>query len=214
QRIYQCKNPKHWAMTYDDGPTEYTDAILDLLKKYNIKATFFVVGNLYINSKKPEWSRIIKRMNDEGHIIGNHTYNHVSLPGLTVDEIKNEMKLLENEVYRVIGKKPAFMRFPNALGGSDKTVMSTLESLGFNAAVFWNVDTVDYGNGGDAEYAVSVIDKQASAGNSLITLNHLLYSGATKEGIIKLATAEIERILALGYKPVTMEECLGISAYQ
>ncbi|OUM61529.1 carbohydrate esterase family 4 protein, partial [Piromyces sp. E2] len=210
----QCKNPNHWAMTFDDGPTEYADIILDLLKKYNVKATFFVVGNLYMKSENPEWSRIIKRMDDEGHVIGNHTYNHKTLTGLSPEEITNEMKLLEEKIYEVIGKKPLFMRFPTGAGGRDQTVMSTLESLGYNASVLWNVDTVDYANGGDAEYALSVIDKQSSTGSSLITLNHLLYGGATEEGIVQLVTSEIERILSLGYTPVTMEECIGIRAYE
>ena len=201
-------------MTFDDGPTEYADIILDLLKQYNIKATFFVVGRLYMRSENPEWSRIIKRMDDEGHIIGNHTYNHTTLTGLSPEEITNEMKLLEEKIYEVIGKKPLFMRFPTGAGGRDETVMSTLESLGYNASVLWNVDTVDYANGGDAEYAVSVIDKQSSTGSSLITLNHLKYGGATAEGIVELVTAEIERILSLGYTPVTMEECIGIRAYK
>ena len=93
QLIYQCKNPNHWAMTFDDGPTEYADLILDFLKKYNVKATFFVVGNLYMKSENPEWSRIIKRMDDEGHIIGIHTYNHKTLTGLTSEEIINEIEI-------------------------------------------------------------------------------------------------------------------------
>ena len=80
-------------MTFYDGPTEYADIILDLLKQYNIKATFFVVGRLYMKSENPEWSRIIKRMDDEGHIIGNHTYNHKTLTGLTSEEIINEIEI-------------------------------------------------------------------------------------------------------------------------
>jgi len=58
------------------------------------------------------------------------------------------------------------------------------------------------------DYALSVIDKQTSTGSSLITLNHLLYGGATASGIVHLVTSEIERILSLGYTPVTMEECI------
>jgi len=100
-------------MTFDDGPTEYADLILDFLKKYNVKATFFVVGNLYMKSENPEWSRIIKRMDDEGHIIGIHTYNHKTLTGLTSEEIINEMKLLEEKIYNVIGKKPFIHAFSN-----------------------------------------------------------------------------------------------------
>jgi len=101
-----------------------------------------------------------------------------------------------------------FMRFPTGAGGRDPVVMNTLESLGYNVSVLWNVDTVDYANGGDIDYALSVIDKQTSTGSSLITLNHLLYGGATASGIVHLVTSEIERILSLGYTPVTMEECI------
>jgi len=161
-----------------------------------------------MKSENPEWSRIIKRMDDEGHIIGIHTYNHKTLTGLTSEEIINEMKLLEEKIYNVIGKKPLFMRFPIGAGGRDPVVMNTLESLGYNVSVLWNVDTVDYANGGDIDYALSVIDKQTSTGSSLITLNHLLYGGATASGIVHLVTSEIERILSLGYTPVTMEECI------
>ncbi|KAG4086201.1 glycoside hydrolase/deacetylase [Neocallimastix lanati (nom. inval.)] len=213
--VYQCINPKHWALTMDDGPTQYSDIILDLLKKYNIKATFFVCGNLYMKTSNPEWARIIKRMDDEGHIIGNHTFDHVELPKLaTTDEIISQMKQIEDALYATIGKKPAFMRLPCLNGNSNQTVMSTLESLGYNASVNCNADSMDYANGGDKEYAVQALSKQVANNNSVISLNHLLYGGATAENIIAMMTAEIEYMLAQGYKPVTMEECLGIRAYQ
>jgi peptidoglycan/xylan/chitin deacetylase (PgdA/CDA1 family) len=186
--------------------------MLDLFKKYNIKATFFVTGNLYIKASDPEWSRIIKRMDDEGHIIGNHTFDHIKLGLLSIDEIKNELLLVEDALFDVIGKKPAFMRLPNLSGGNNSTISETLESLGYNAMVNCNVDTKDYANGGDKEYAVSALSEQL--GNSIITLNHLEYNNANATNIIELATAEIEYMLANGYKPVTMEECLGISGYQ
>ncbi|OUM68480.1 carbohydrate esterase family 4 protein, partial [Piromyces sp. E2] len=108
----QCQKPMNWAMTYDDGPTEFADAILDLLKEKGIKATFFIVGHMYMDNNSSDWSRIIKRMDSEGHIVGNHTYDHEDLTGLSADQIKNQMKQVEDRIFKIIGKRPAFMRPP------------------------------------------------------------------------------------------------------
>ncbi|OUM68769.1 carbohydrate esterase family 4 protein, partial [Piromyces sp. E2] len=138
-----CKNRNHWALTYDDGPTQYTDSILDLLKKYNIKATFFLVGNMYIPSSSPEWTRLVQRMYNEGHVVGSHTYNHQDLTQLSSQQIIEEMQQLENAVYNAIGKRPAFMRPPYGSGNGNQTVMSTLQSFGITAACTWAVDPMD-----------------------------------------------------------------------
>jgi len=122
------------------------------------------------------------------------------------------MKQLEDAVFQAIGKRPAFMRPPYGSGNGNQTVMSALQQAGYTAAITWNVDPKDYENGGDANYAMSVINQ--AKGQPIITLNHLKYGGASKEGILALARAEIDTMLANGYTSVTMEECLGISAYQ
>jgi peptidoglycan/xylan/chitin deacetylase (PgdA/CDA1 family) len=208
----QCKNPMDWAMTYDDGPTEFADAILDLLKENGIKATFFTVGRLYMDSSNPDWARIIKRMDAEGHIVGNHTYDHVDLTTISADQIVSQMKQQEDLIYQAIGKRPAFMRPPYGSGNGNQNVMNALQQAGYTAAITWNVDPQDYSNGGDSNYARQVINQ--AKGQPIITLNHLKYQGASKEGILALARAEIETMKANGYKSVSMEECLGISAYQ
>ncbi|ORX78780.1 glycoside hydrolase/deacetylase, partial [Anaeromyces robustus] len=207
----QCNNPKHWAMTYDDGPTEFADAILDLLKEKGIKATFFIVGHMYMDNNSSDWSRIIKRMDSEGHIVGNHTYDHQDLTGLSSDQIISQMKQVEDRIFKIIGKRPAFMRPPYGSGNGNQNVMNALQQAGYTAAINWNVDPQDYSNGGDANYARQVINQ--AKGQPIITLNHLKYNGASQQGILNLAKTEIETMLANGYTPVTMEECLGISAY-
>ncbi|KAG4104961.1 concanavalin A-like lectin/glucanase [Neocallimastix lanati (nom. inval.)] len=208
----QCNNPKHWAMTYDDGPTEFADAILDLLKEKNMKATFFVLGQMYMDANSYEWKRLVKRMDSEGHIVGTHTYTHPDLTSLSYQQIMDEMNKITNAVYSAIGKKPAFMRPPYGSGSGNQTVMGALQAAGYTAAITWNVDPMDYSNGGDINYAKQVINQ--ARGRPIITLNHLKYGGSSQSGILALANAEIELMLANGYTPVTMEECLGISAYQ
>ena len=104
------------------------------------------------------------------------------------------------------------MRPPYGSGNGNQNVMSALQQAGYTAAINWNVDPMDYSNGGDINYAKSVINQ--ARGQPIITLNHLKYGGASKDNILALAKAEIELMLANGYTPVTMEECLGMSAYQ
>jgi len=208
----QCKNRNHWALTYDDGPTQYADSILDLLKKYNIKATFFLVGDMYIKSYDSEWTRIVQRMYNEGHVIGSHTYSHNDLTQMSSQQIIEDMQKLEDAVYNAIGKRPAFMRPPYGTGNGNQNVMSTLQNFGMTAACTWYVDPMDWDNGGNIAYAKQEFSKLN--GEGVISLNHLQYNGATAQGIIELSTNEIELMLAKGYTPVTMEECLGMSAYK
>jgi len=208
----QCKNRNHWAMTFDDGPTQYADSILDLLKKYDIKATFFLVGDLYMKSYDSNWSRIVKRMYNEGHVVGSHTYSHKDLTQLSSQQIIQEMQQLEDAVYNAIGKRPAFMRPPYGSGNGNQNVMSTLQGFGITAACTWYVDPMDWDNGGNIGYAKQVFGKLN--GEGVISLNHLEYGGSSAQGIIDLATAEIELMKFKGYKAVTMEECLGMSAYK
>ncbi|ORY20934.1 glycoside hydrolase/deacetylase, partial [Neocallimastix californiae] len=207
----QCVNPNEWAMTFDDGPTQFADAILDLLKEKNMKATFFVVGNLYMNTADSNWARIVKRMYNEGHVVGSHTFNHKDLTTLSADQIKSEMTQLEDAISQAIGKKPAFMRPPYGSGNGNQNVMSTLGSLGYTAAITWNLDSGDWDNK-DINYAKQVFS--GANGQGSISLNHLQYNGSTKESIIALVSAEIDIMLSKGYTPVTMDKCLGLNAYQ
>jgi len=206
-----CQNPNEWAITYDDGPTQFADALLDLLKEKGYPATFFLVGNMYMPTSDPNWARIVKRMDAEGHIVGNHTFDHKDLTTISADEISGQIKQLEDAVFNAIGKRPAFMRPPYGSGNGNQQVMSTLSSLGYTAGITWNIDPMDYSNGGDINYAKSVC---SNATGGVITLNHLQYDGSTQEGLLALINAEIETLVAKGYKPVSMEQCLGISAYK
>ena len=100
-------------LTFDDGPSaNNTPRILDILKKYNIKATFFVNGN----GKK----KIYKRIVNEGHVIGNHTYSHnYKYIYSSVSSFKKDVDKLSDYLEEITGKRPEIFRFP---GGSNNTV--------------------------------------------------------------------------------------------
>lgn len=89
------------AITFDDSPNStYTEAILNLLKSKGVKATFFVVGR---NVEK--FPHILKRIADEGHIIGNHSYLHKDITGLSSQELSEDLKKTNELIYNITGKK-------------------------------------------------------------------------------------------------------------
>jgi peptidoglycan/xylan/chitin deacetylase (PgdA/CDA1 family) len=132
-------------LTFDDGPGEYTNQILDILKKYNIKATFFVTGKGQDN--------IIKREFDEGHTIGLHTYTHKWDVYTSVNSYFNDLDLVSNRVESITGQKSTLIRFP---GGSSNTIskrfnkgiMTSLTSMVLEKGYHyfdWNVCVEDNG---------------------------------------------------------------------
>jgi len=209
---YQCVNKNEWALTYDDGPYTFDLELLDLLAKYKVKATFFVNGNNVLDITSSKGEKIIKRMHKDGHIIGNHTWKHANLDEISKSEIIEQMTKVEDVLYRYIGKKPAFMRLPYGSGTNNATVKETLESLGYTAGFQWNVDTKDWDNKGDVNYALNVFKQKI--GQPILSLNHVFYKDITKERLLTLTEEEIKFMLAQGYTPVTADRCIGLPAYK
>lgn len=102
-------------LTFDDGPGSYTDELLDILKEYNVKATFFVIG------KTDEHARsMYKRIVEEGHILAMHSYSHqYSKIYKSVSAFKDDLNQLKDLLYETTGVEPTLFRFP---GGSSNTV--------------------------------------------------------------------------------------------
>jgi len=208
----ECVSEYYWALTFDDGPYIYDHKLLDLLKEKGIKATFFVTGISAMGIETEEAKEILKRMDAEGHIIASHTWTHLDLTTLTEDEVEDEMRKLEDVIEAAIGKKPAFVRPPFGSGENRVKLAKKLRSLGYTAAVTWNVDTMDWSNKGDIDYAISKFKE--NLGNSALSLNHVNYEGITQEKLLKLVEAEIDYMLGEDYLPVTMDVCLNLPAYQ
>ena len=95
------------ALTFDDGPNiKYTPMLLDGLKERGIKATFFLIG---ANTEQEESKKIVKRMYEEGHLIGNHTYTHCNLSKLETGEAKKELEQTDTVIEKITGKQPVFV---------------------------------------------------------------------------------------------------------
>ena len=124
-------------LTFDAGyEAGYTTAILDSLKEKNVKATFFITAH-YLNTAE----ELVKRMIDEGHVVGNHTVNHKSMPDISNDQIKKELMPLNQSVYEKFEYEIKYMRPPK--GEFSERTLSFIESLGFKT-VMWSFAYVDW----------------------------------------------------------------------
>ena len=134
-------------LTFDCGyEAGYTEKILDVLEKYEVKATFFITGH-YLNSA----SDLVKRMIEDGHIVGNHTVNHKCLPNVSDEEVKNEIMNLHNSLYEKFGYEMNFFRPPK--GEFSQRVIKLVKDLNYTT-VMWSsaYDDWDDSKQGRVEY--------------------------------------------------------------
>jgi peptidoglycan/xylan/chitin deacetylase (PgdA/CDA1 family) len=163
-------------LTFDDGPSAYTNRVLDILKKYNVKATFFVNGREDAISLN-----IYRRIINEGHVLGNHIYTHKYQNIYTsVETFDNEFNRLQDLILRTTGVTMDIMRFP---GGSNNgvsnsyspNIMNTLtlryKSLGYTY-FDWNVSAGDTWEGSTAPYVINNITSQSRNKSFVIVLMH------------------------------------------
>lgn len=118
-------------ITFDAGyEAGYTEKILDVLKKHNVKATFFITGH-YLNTAE----ELVKRMIDEGHIVGNHTVNHKCLVEVSNEEIEEEIRKLDTALFEKFGYEMTYFRPPK--GEFSERVVKKVSELGYKT-VMWS----------------------------------------------------------------------------
>ncbi len=196
------------ALTFDDGPNEpYTSQVLDILDKYNLKATFFVVGKnveLY-----PETAR---RMVAEGDVIGNHSYSHTANHALTLYGSK-DLEHAQLAIALVLGVTPHLYRPPH--GRKSPWELYKARKLGL-AEVTWSVSTGELHAKSAASVAQQIVRKTGPGG---IILLHDGYGTehndrhADKGLTVQALPSIIEQLQAKGYRFVTVPQLLGIPAY-
>lgn len=112
-----CLNPKHAALTFDDGiHPEQTPRLLRILRRRRVKATFFILGRTIAKDTAGRaWRKnrkILKRMHREGHSIGSHTFDHSDLTELTPGQLQAQMTMTEAAMHDIAGIRPRLMRAP------------------------------------------------------------------------------------------------------
>ena len=128
---------KYIYLTFDLGyEAGYTAKILDALKENNVPATFFITAH-YVNTA----SDLVQRMIDEGHIVGNHTVNHKSMPSLSDEELNAEVMKLHSQVFEKYNYEMKYLRPPK--GEYSERTLSLCENLGYKT-VMWSFAYVDW----------------------------------------------------------------------
>lgn len=178
------------ALTFDDGPNPAcTGNLLDGLKERGVKATFFVLGS---NVKK--YPELVKRISDEGHLIGNHTYNHVELNKVTDEKARNEIEKTNKAVYKAAGIYPEYIRPP--FGECTRKFEDSLDMI----LVRWTIDPLDWKIKNTDEIVKKVVTKVQE--NDIILL-HDCYNTS-----VDAAFEIIDTLKKEGYEFVTVEELL------
>lgn len=175
------------ALTFDDGPSIYTEEILNTLKKYNSNATFFVLGN-----KIDNYSNIIIKMYENGNEIGNHSYNHRWLTKLSTDEQKEQINKTQEIIKKYTGYTPIYMR--PTYGSINKKLRENINL----EVVLWSVDTKDWKY---KNIDTIVNNALTNIKDGSIILMHDTHE-RTSEAVKKLVPKLIEK----GYQLVTISE--------
>ncbi|KAG0281109.1 hypothetical protein BGZ95_006785 [Linnemannia exigua] len=202
--VYKCTVPNTMAITFDDGPFEYTKQILKIFKDKKAKATFFVNGDN--NGKIADYKDAVKQAYNEGHQIASHTWDHKDLTTLSVSEINSEMSKLDDALRGIIGVAPTYMRPP--YGAINDLVTKTVGAK--YTIVIWSQDTNDWRHEDDWKASLKVYQdnvKSAKGKGGEIFLQH----ETIKLTALELAPKAIDFAQKKKWKLVTVGECLGKS---
>ncbi|KXS14287.1 carbohydrate esterase family 4 protein [Gonapodya prolifera JEL478] len=205
----QCVQPGMVALTFDDGPTEFTQGLLDLLDQLGIKATFFINGKTTwgVDVASQYGQYIITRMANAGHCIGVHTWTHADLTLLGSDDaIASEVQQVENAIAGYIGRRPYFVRPP--YGYYTDRVLNVFRNLGYSAAVLWNYDTNDWRHEDDVAASVTVFRDAAAPGPGNGNILPLMHDRLAR--VAEVINQVVPMLRANGqWRFVTMDQCLG-----
>ena len=184
------RETKRLALTFDDGPHPYyTEQLLDGLAKRGVKATFFLLGE---NIEGRE--EIIRRMHEEGHLIGNHTFYHVDVNSLPLKEACAEIQDTSSAITAITGQQVEYVRPP--YGSWNKE----LECQVLMIPVFWTLDTLDW-KSKNTEQIVREVLSQVEEND--VILMHDSYQ-TTVEAALRL----VDLLRREGYEFVTADELI------
>lgn len=182
------------ALTFDDGPGPYTARLLDELKKRGVRATFYVLGTCV--DRYPE---LIKRMEAEGHVVGNHSNGHKNLSKLSAAGIKKEMDTCADKIAKLLGHKPVVMRCPG--GNYDNKVLAYALNAGI-PVTHWTVDTRDW-ESRNVGAILGIAFSEDGIKNGSVVLMHDIY-----ETSVDAAIQMMDRLQKEGYTFVTVPELI------
>ncbi len=190
------------ALTFDDAPdTTFTPQVLDVLKKHQVRATFFLVGAQA--EKHPE---MVKRIVREGHVIGNHSYSHKLFTKLSDDLFQSQVLQTQQALKRLIGYAPRLLRPP--YGEITESQLLWASERGYRI-VNWNVDSLDWKQLGQEKVTSNILTNVKPG--SIILQHSGGGPGQDLNGTVKALPTVIQTLKARNLKMVTLPELLRVS---
>lgn len=185
----EVKEAPKIALTFDDGPSVYTESLLEGLEKRNVKVTFFVIGK-----SAQESPEIVKKESEGGHLIGNHTYNHLEITRVSDEKAKEEIEKTNQLLEEILGKKTEYIRPP--FGAWQKNLEKELDVI----PVGWTIDTLDWTTANVEEIVNKVVTRVKE--NDIILL-HDCYDSS-----VRAALRIVDILQKEGFEFVTVDELL------
>ena len=186
------------AITFDDGPHPHlTRRILDILEKYDVKATFFMIGVNIVN-----YPDAAKAVIQAGHEVGNHTYTHRHLERMSVDEIEEELDLCEDALEELFEYRPHLFRPPE---GAINAYVEHCSREGDYKLILWSLDTRDWEQK-DANQIAECVLENISPGDIILMHDYIGKKSGTPDALEILLPKLLER----GFEPVTVSQLLGV----
>lgn len=187
EKFYVDPTKPMLALTFDDGPGAETEKLLEVLEKYNARATFFMVG-----TRVPQHPETIKKMQEIGCELGNHTSDHQNLTKLSDTEIKSVIQSVSDQVAEATGGSPTTVTRP-PYGAFDDHVKAAAP----NPLIMWSVDTLDW----KTKNVESTVKSVNSATDGDIVLMHDIHKTS-----VEAAIQVIPQLVEKGYQLVTVSE--------
>ncbi len=194
---FSCENAeKRIALTFDDGPHyKYTAEILDILKEYNIKATFFVVGQL-----AERYPDIILREISEGHEVASHTWSHAHLTLLSDKSLEDEISATEEFLYELAEYRPTLLRPPEGKYGEN--LLRVAGKLDYEV-ILWTVDTRDWAHTPTDKIVETVLNNTES-GSIILCHDFIGGESPTPDALRQF----IPKLIENGYEFVTVSDLI------
>lgn len=201
--IQNCINDKEISITFDDGISDNTKQIVDILQRNNVTATFFING---ISVMKRNGWNLVRELVNNGNIIGTHTFSHPSLSKLSDFNIRRE--LYDNEmIFRILlNKRPNFFR-PPYFDYNDH-ILNIINEFGYETIIV-SLDTYDWNGLNENQIYNAFVNAMNNSTSSFISLNH----EQIKPSVLVLDKI-IKYIKKINYKIVSLEECTGKPSYK
>lgn len=201
--MYQGKtNKKVIALTFDDGPDQkYTPKILDILKKEKVPATFFLMG-----ARVSKYPHVAKRVVEDGHIVGNHSFWHPQLTKTSVNRMKWEIKSTEKQILLATGENTTLFRAP--YGDVNENLVQELGNMGYKG-IGWSIDTEDWKERSSTDISQSVIN--LAHPGAIVLMHSAGHSSQDLTGTVESLENMIIILKQRGYRFVTIPELWNLN---